>query len=90
MNIDFSKINEIYGNDILYSCSDNFDELVENITTLSKYGFDNIYEVVERYPLLFLDDPEDFSSKISKFLMLLGEDYKEKLDNDMTLWEDLL
>ena len=90
MYIDFSKINDIYGKDILYSCGENFDDLVENITILKKLGIENIYEVVERYPLLFLDDSKDFSSKINNFFLHLGTNYKEILENNMTLWEELL
>ena len=90
MNIDFSKVNEIYGNDILYSCQENFDELIENITTLNMYGFKNTYEVVERYPLLFLNDPKDFKNRLNKFLIELGEEYCQILDNNMSLWEELL
>ena len=90
MDIDFSKINEIYGVDILYSCQENFDELIENIKLLKRIGIENTYEVVERYPLLFLDDSKEFSQKIEKFIMSLGENYKYILENDMSLWEELL
>ncbi len=90
MNIDFIKINEIYGSDILYSCQDNIDELITNITTLNNYGFDNTYEVVERYPLLFLNDSKEFSTKLNDFIISIGSNYKEILENNMSLWEELL
>ena len=90
MDIDFSKIHEIYGEDILYSCQENFDELIENIKYLNKFGISDIYEIVERYPLLFLNDSKEFARKITEFIVSLGENYKYILENDMSLWEELL
>ncbi len=90
MNIDFGKIREIYGEDALISCNDNLDDLVKNINYLIKLRFDDYADIIERFPLAFVDDHEVVKEKIDALVGRLGNDYVEKLSEDMGLWEELL
>ncbi len=90
MQIDFQKIIEIYGEDILQSCSDNIDDLIDNIIYLKSLGFTDVFDIAERYPLLFLNDTTDFKIKTSSFFKKLGLNYIHKLETNLALWEELL
>ena len=90
MNIDFNKINEIYGEDILNFCKENIDDLVKNINYLVRLEFDDIEDIVERFPFIFLDDHESFKIKINKFIEKIGINYVGILEENMGLWEELL
>lgn len=90
MNIDFDKINEIYGVDILNSCKENIDDLVKNINYLVRLDFNDVSDIVERFPFIFLDSHQQFKVKINKFIDKLGVDYIGILEENMGLWEELL
>lgn len=90
MNINFGKIREIYGDDALIACNDNIDELVKNINYLIKLGFDDYEDIIERYPLAFVEDHEIVRNRINNLINRLGEDYINILGEDMSLWEELL
>ena len=90
MNIDFGKINEIYGRDALIACNDNIDDLVKNINYLVKLGFDDYEDIIERFPLAFVDDHEVVKEKINRLVGRLGINYIEILGENMSLWEELL
>ena len=90
MNIDFGKIREIYGEDALVACNENLDYLVKNINYLIKLGFDDYEDIIERFPLAFVDDHEVVKEKVDKLIGRLGDDYINILGEDMGLWEELL
>ncbi len=90
MNIDFHKIKEIYGEDALVACNENIDELVQNINYLIKLGFDDYEDIIERYPLAFVEDHEIVKERIDTLIGRLGVEYIELLSEDMGLWEEIL
>lgn len=90
MNIDFNKIREIYGEDALIACNENIDELVLNINYLIKLGFDDYEDIIERFPLAFVEDHEIVKEKIDELIDRLGPDYLNILGEDMGYWEELL
>ena len=90
MKINIEKIKEIYGNDSIYEIKDNLDVVIDNLNYLVKCKFSNIYEILESYPYLFLYPKEEFKSKVDNLINSLGVEYIEKLDDDMSLWGDLL
>ena len=90
MNIDFGKVREIYGEDALVMCNDNLDELVKNINYLIKLGFDDYADIIERFPLAFVEEHECVKKRIDKLILSLGDNYLEKLGEDMGLWEEIL
>lgn len=90
MKIDFRKIKEIYGEDVLVACNENIDELVKNINYLIKLGFDDYEEIIERFAPAFLEDYEIVKERIDKLIERLGFDYINILSEDMGLWEELM
>lgn len=90
MNINFAKIREIYGDDALVACNDNIDELVKNINYLIKLGFNDYEDIIERFPLAFVEEHEIVRDKINSLISKLGDDYINILSEDMGLWEELL
>ena len=90
MKIDFMKIKEIYGEDALIACNENIDELVKNINYLISLGFDDYEDIIERFPLAFVDEHEAVKEKVDKLIEELGDDYLNILGEDMGLWERLL
>ena len=90
MKIDFMKIKEIYGEDALIACNENIDELVKNINYLISLGFDDYEDIIERYPLAFVEDHEIVKERVDELIDRLGPDYLEILAEDMGYWEELM
>lgn len=90
MGIDFNKIKEIYGEDALVTCNENIDDLVQNINYLIKLGFDDYGDIIERFPLAFVEDHEIVKERIDELIERLGPDYLNILSEDMGYWEELL
>lgn len=88
MDIDFSLIKEVYGEDILLSCSENIEDLVSNISYLVKLGFFEVNEIVERYPIIFLCDKDEFKERVDKLVLDVGN--IDSFSYNMSLWEALL
>ena len=89
MNIDFNKINEIYGEDIIVAIKDNIDDVKENISYLEKLRFNDIEDIFERYTLIFIDTPSSFKDKINQLINKLGNDYVNIIENDLSVLEEL-
>lgn len=89
MNIDFNKIQKIYGTSTIIEFQENKEELIENIKYLNKLGFDNIEDIIELFPYMFLIERENFKDKVNELIGKLGIDYLEKLNEDTSLWENV-
>lgn len=90
MNIDFKKINEIYGTDILDGLRDNLEEVNKNIKYLYEIGIEDIEEVFERYAPIFIRTNKEFTSKVNKLVGRLGNEYVEILAENLEYWSELL
>ena len=90
MNIDFNKINETYGEDVLELIKENIEDITENINYLQKLNFTDIEDIFERYTLIFIDSPPSFEIKINNLINELGEDYNEIIGNDLSILESLI
>ena len=88
MNINFNKIREIYGNELLSIIKENQENVINNLKYLYRLGFTDIEDIFEREVLLFIDN--DFKSKIDNLILKLGPDYVEKIENDLSLLEEKL
>ena len=69
---------------------ENSEEVVLNINYLIKIGFEDTNDIFERYPIIFICEHKDFKKKIDRLITRLGFNYVEILENDMSLWEELL
>ena len=89
MKLDLETIKEVYGNSCIIGIKDYLDEVASNINYLKTKGFSNTYEILERYPLLFVDTNDIFKEKIDFLINKLGNNYIEILNNNMDLWGDI-
>ena len=86
MKIDFKKLNEIYGINLIYEFKKNIDDVEENINYLIKLGFSNIYDVLELYPYMFLMTEDIFKEKVNLLIEHLGVEYISLLEEITDLW----
>lgn len=86
MKIDFKKLNEIYGINLIYEFKKNIDDVEENINYLIKLGFSNIYDVLELYPYMFLMTEDIFKEKVNLLIERLGVEYISLLEENTDLW----
>ena len=86
MKLDLGKIREIYGDNTLYEFQDNVEELTANMNYLLKLGFENIYDIVECNPYIFITEENLFKKRVNRLITSLGIDYEDRLNNDITLW----
>lgn len=89
MEIDIDKILEIYGNSSIYEINDNMDELKANMKYLYDKGIEDVLNIIELYPYMFLQDRNTFKEKTDNLLNKLGVDYIEKLSEDFNLWSEV-
>ena len=90
MKIDFEKIEEIYGSSVIDEIKNNINDILENIKYLKYLKTNDIEDVFERFPLIFICDKIEFKNKINKLILKIGINYIDILDNDMELWEELM
>lgn len=90
MNINFEKINKIYGTDMLDSIRNNLDEVNRNIKYLYKIGIEDLEEVFERNAPIFICDNKEFVMKVNKLVGRLGNEYVEILGENEEYWSELL
>ena len=88
MNINFDKIKEIYGNEVLSIIKENQESVINNLNYLYRLEFTDIENIFEREVLLFIDS--DFKTKIDSLIFKLGPDYVEIIENDLSLLEEIL
>lgn len=89
MDINFDKIEEIYGINTVNDIRNNTQEIVKNIYYLNSLGFDDIEDIFESYTLMFLYDNKDFKNIVNKLINKLGINYIEKLEDNMELWGEV-
>lgn len=88
--MNYSNIVEIYGSEVLEEIEKNKEEFNQNIQYLFQLGFDDVYDMAEREPLLFLYDSITFKNKINNLIAKIGPDYVYEIENDISLLEELL
>lgn len=89
MNIDYDKIEELYGVDCLILLKENIEEVKKNINYLYKLGFNDIEDIFERYTYIFIRDYETFKKKLDKLIIRLGENYVNEIETNLNLLEEL-
>ena len=88
--MNFDKIEQIYGKEILESIISNKDDVKKNINYLINLGFDDIEDIFERLAPLFINDNKTFKNKIDSLIKKLGPDYVNIIENDLGLLEELI
>lgn len=88
--INFNKINEIYGNDILVLVKENVNDVIKNFQYLIDLDFSDVEDIFERYVTVFICSQEEFKSKVDKLINRVGIEYVDILESNMELWEELV
>ena len=89
MKFDVEKIKEVYGENTIYEMKNHIEDITSNMYFLSSLGFDDVFDILENNPYMFLYTPTVFKEKVNKLIDKLGFDYLEKLGNDISLWGEL-
>jgi|GEM_PF-1457789 hypothetical protein len=77
-----------YGKDIKEDILENKDIVLENYNFLQELNIISVDEIFQRYITIFLD--EDFKNKVNKLISNLGEDYVEKIEENISIFDSLL
>ena len=85
--IDYDRIANAYGKDILVSLKDYEDEVIKNFNYLKSLGFSDVVEIFELYPTIFICSNDEFQIKIKSLTDVLGSTYFEQLEEDINLWQ---
>ena len=88
--MDFDKIEQIYGEEMLENIMDNKEDVKKNINYLINLGFDDIQDIFERITPLFINDNKTFKNKIDGLIKKIGHDYINIIENDLGLLEDII
>ncbi len=86
MEIDLDKLEEIYGKSLVKEMHDDIENLIENMKYLNKLEFDDIYDIIEINPYLFLIDNNEFIKRINDLITSLGIEYLQILAEDTSYW----
>lgn len=90
MNIDFDRIEKIYGSSIINSIYLLKDDVIDNIKYFISLGFEDTEDIFERQVLIFICPKEEFRVKIHNLIKKLGNNYIEEIENDISLLDELL
>lgn len=90
MNIDFDRIEKIYGNSIINSIALLKDDVIDNIKYFISLGFEDTEDIFERQALIFICPKEEFKIKINNLIKKIGNNYIEEIENDISLLDELL
>ena len=82
------NIIDTYGEDIKEDILENKDIVLENYNFLQKLNIISVDEIFQRYITIFLD--ENFKNKVNKLISNLGEDYIEKIEENISIFDSLL
>lgn len=82
------NIIDTYGEDIKEDILENKDVVLENYNFLQELNIISVDEIFQRYITIFLD--EDFKNKVNKLISNLGEDYVEKIEENISIFDSLL
>ena len=77
-----------YGKDIKEDILENKDIVLENYNFLQELNIISVDEIFQRYITIFLD--ENFKNKVNKLISNLGEDYIEKIEENISIFDSLL
>lgn len=90
MNIDFNKIEKIYGKDVIESLTIYKNDVIKNIKYLMLLGFDDVIDIFERQVLFFICPNEEFVFKINGLIKKIGINYVDEIESDISLLDELL
>lgn len=90
MDINFNKIEEIYGKSVIDNLSILKDDVIKNIEYFTSLGFDDVIDIFERQVLVFICSNEEFISKVNTLIKKIGINYIDEIESDISLLDELL
>jgi hypothetical protein len=91
LQIDVQTITEIYGPGLMDSMYDMCEDVVKNIFYLFECRLGStVTDICNRFAPILLEDPQVFEDKVDAILERFGEDYKEAIAEDLSVWEELM
>ena len=90
VEIDFKKIEQIYGIEMIEEIRDNLRDVNTNVNYLLKIGFNDVEDIFERYAPIFICSNKNFIEKINNLIKKIGNDYINIIENDLSILEELL
>ena len=86
--IDFEKMKEIYGEEMIKIIDDNMDIISKNISTMKKYKFDDIQWLFEACPSFFMNFPNQFEEKLKQLIDKIGPNYVQYIQENVEVLEE--
>lgn len=91
LDIRLDTIEELYGSYMIDQMAENIDDVLYNIEYLISLGFgEDVADICNGFGILLCYDPADFSERVGELVRSLGDDYVEKMGEDMSYWESIL
>lgn len=90
MNINFDKIENIYGKDIINNIVMLKEDVINNFKYFVSLGFNDPEDIFERQVPIFVCSNDDFKKKLNNLISKLGNNYIEEIENDISLLDELL
>ena len=78
--INLKNMKEVFGSRDIWNFIWKYRKKLQYLNELK---FDDSIGLLERCPELFINFPKDFKRKIDNLIQKLGEDYVEKIQNDV-------
>lgn len=79
---------DTYGSSIKKDLIDNKETVMDNYNYLKSLNIISVDEIARRYMNLLLD--ESFKKKLNNLIMKLGEDYIEKIEEDLSVFDSIV
>ena len=90
MNINFDKIEHIYGKSVIDSIYDMQEDVMKNAEYFYLLGLNDTEDIFERQVLAFICEHNEFKTKMNKLINKLGTNYVEIIEKDISLLDELL
>lgn len=91
LELDLDHVKQLYGEYVLQTIAEDPEGFREKIEWLLEQGFaDTTADICNRYGILFCQCSEEFISGFEQLLARLGQDYADKIAEDLSLLEALL
>ena len=91
LEIDPDTVAEIYGEDVLEKMAESPYDVEQNIRHLISLHFgEDVSDICNRYGILLCEDPAVFFDRVWQLISSIGEDYVDKMGEDMSYWEALM
>lgn len=91
LEISLDTIAKIYGRDVIETLAEMPWDVVTNIEYLIFLGFgEDVTDICNRYGILLCYDSESFCDKVWELVCSIGENYVEKMGEEMSCWDSLM